>query len=393
MSDGRKERRAAASIREVFDLDPWRCRQDMDERYGVLDEVLAGKTPAIVYPAARLGRAAVRRLVARGVRIMAFGDGSPALQDKCIEGVPVFSPERIGRDHRGVPVLVASTLFDSAIREELEGRGCGTVIPVAYLNLRLPDVFASREYEGAAEAITDPSNRKRIEAVYARLADEESRRVFASKLAYYIGLDKSWLEEIRTRDTIYFDRSVYALGQEETVVDGGAYVGDTLSAFLLATGGKFREYVAFEPDPANFEKLDGLAARDRPRIRAIRAGLSSQTGMLRFMATSGQDARMLEDAEPGGEPVPVVSLDEFSTGCLVPTLIKMDIEGAEGDAIRGAAGIIASCKPRIAVSVYHRPSDHWEIPFQITEICGDYRLYFRHYTREIDDTVCYALAG
>jgi FkbM family methyltransferase len=387
-----RDREAPWSIRDVLDFDVRKCRQDLDERYGVLEEVLAGKTPAIVYPAARLGRVVARRLLDRGARIVAFGDGSPELQGNCIEGLPVLSPELIGMDHRSTPVLLSSTLYDSVIREDLQRRGCRAVIPVAYLNQRLPDVFGSREYDGAAAAITAPENREKIEAVFARIVDAESRRVFTSKLAYYLSLEKTWLEEIRTENTIYFDRSVYTLGRAETVVDGGAFVGDTLDAFLLATGGAFREYVAFEPDQGNFEKLNRVAARDPSRIRTVRAGLFSRAGTLRFNSMSGYDARVLDDGEPGGEPIPVLSLDEYMKGHPPPTLIKMDIEGTEGEAIQGAAGVIASSRPRLAMSVYHRPADHWELPYQIASISDNYRFQFRHYTREIDDTVCYALA-
>ncbi len=282
-------------------------------------------------------------------------------------------------------------MFDSVIREDLERRGCEAVVPVGYLNLRLPDVFVSREYAGAFTAVTDPANRPAIEEVYTLLADEKSRRVFVSKLAHYVDLEKSRLDAIRSAAPVYFDRSVYELGSDETMVDGGAYVGDTLAAFRRATRDRFRAYFAFEPDQANFAKVATLAAADRARIEPIAAGLARRTGQLRFSSTSSVDARILAEDEPGGEALPVVGLDEFFADRQPPTLIKMDIEGSEEDALLGASGLANRAAPKMAISVYHHPSDLWSVPLLLKRLNPDYRLYLRHYTREVDDTVCYAL--
>ena len=383
---------SAASLASVLDLDPVACRARLDQRYAVLDQVLALQAPAVVYPAARMGRAAASRLAGRGVRIVAFGDGSPVLWGTRIDGIPVLSPEEIGRQHRRTPVLLASTMFDSVIREDLERRGCETVVPVGYLNLRLADVFVSREYAGGFTAVTDPANRPAIEEVFAHLADEGSRRMFASKLAFYVDLEKSRLDAIRSEAPIYFDRSVWELGSEESMVDGGAYVGDTLAAFRRATSDRFRAYFAFEPDQDNFAKLAALAAADRARIEPIAAGLARHTGRLRFSSTSGVDVRLLGEDEPGGEALPVVGLEEFFADRQPPTLIKMDIEGSEEDALLGAAGLADRAAPKMAISVYHYPTDLWSIPVLLKRLNPDYRLYLRHYTREVDGTVCYALA-
>jgi FkbM family methyltransferase len=230
-----------------------------------------------------------------------------------------------------------------------------------------------------------------IEAANSLLGDEESRRVFAGKLAYYLSLDKRCLDDIRSAATIYFDRTVYELGNVEAVVDGGAYVGDTLSSFLDRSSGRFRSYVAFEPDPASFARLVAVAAVDPSRITAVQAGLADRTASARLLSTQGADSRLLADEESGGERVPVVSLDEYFEGRRAPSLIKMDIEGAEADALRGAAGLLGSASLTLAISAYHYPTDLWGIPLLIERLTPGSRFYLRHYTREVDDTVCYAI--
>jgi FkbM family methyltransferase len=282
-------------------------------------------------------------------------------------------------------------MYDSVIREDLESRGCEHVVPVGYLNLRLPDIFRTREYDGAWEAATNPANRPDIEAAYSLLADEESQTVFEGKLGYYLSRDKARIDGIRSANTIYFDRSVHDLTSEEVVVDGGAYFGDTLSSFVFESGDRFRSYFAFEPDLVSFDRLAVEAARDPVRVTAVRAGLGRRTSSGRLLATHGADARLLTGDESGGEEVPVVSLDQYFEDRRPPTLIKMDIEGAEADALHGAARVIEAARPTLAISAYHFPTDLWRIPLLLDELMPGSRLYFRHYTREVDDTVCYAI--
>jgi FkbM family methyltransferase len=381
----------AGSLGLLLDHPPEAWRSALDERYSVLDDVLAGRRRAVIYPAARMGREAARRLTSIGVDVVAFGDQDPTLQGGFIDGLPVLSPAEVSANHRGDAILVSSTMHDSAIRENLEARGCASVLPVGYLNLRLPDVFGAREYDGASRAVADPANRADIEAAYSLLGDRESRQVFEGKLGYYLSLDKACLDDIRSASTIYFDRSVYKLGAEEVVVDGGAYVGDTLTSFLGHSAGRFRSYVAFEPDPASFERLAAVAAHDPSRITAVQAGLASATSNARFLGTRGADSRLLRGDESGGEEVLVLGLDEYFERRSAPTLIKMDIEGAEADALRGASRLLRASLPTLAISAYHFPTDLWRIPLLVEKLMPGSRLYLRHYTREVDDTVCYAV--
>ena len=382
---------ADGSLAALLDRDPQLWRSALDRRYHVLDDVLAGRRRAVIYPAARMGRDAASRLRSTGVDVVAFGDRDPTLQGSEIDGLPVLSPAEVSAKHQADVILVASTMYDSAICDDLEARGCGSVVPVGYLTFRLPEVFRSREYDGAWHAVADPANRADIEAAHALFADGESRRVFEGKLGYYLRLDKALLDAIRSTATIYFDRSVYELGDDEVVVDGGAYVGDTLATFLEQSAGRFGSYVAFEPDPVSFTTLDTVAASDRSRITAVQAGLASRTSTARFLSTHGADAHVLVGPGSGGESVPVVSLDEYFEGRPAPTMIKLDIEGAEADALSGARGLLASAPPLLAISAYHHPADLWTLPLLMRQYMPGSRLYLRHYTREVDDTVCYAI--
>lgn len=74
------------------------------------------------------------------------------------------------------------------------------------------------------------------------------------------------------------------------------------------------------------------------------------------------------------------------------TLIKMDIEGAEQEALLGAKRIISEYQPKLAICIYHRIEDLWEIPLLIKELNPEYHLYIRNYEDRLDEIVCYAVS-
>ena len=69
----------------------------------------------------------------------------------------------------------------------------------------------------------------------------------------------------------------------------------------------------------------------------------------------------------------------------------MDIEGAELDALKGAVHTIQTYRPKLAISIYHKPEDLVEIPLYLMEIMPDYQFYIRHYTTWLEETVLYAI--
>ncbi|GAB7141326.1 hypothetical protein RsTz2092_12990 [Deferribacterales bacterium RsTz2092] len=71
--------------------------------------------------------------------------------------------------------------------------------------------------------------------------------------------------------------------------------------------------------------------------------------------------------------------------------IKFDIEGAEVDGINGARRLLRNGSP-FAICVYHKPSDFWQIPQLILSINPNYRLYLRHHTDYVSETVLYGVA-
>jgi hypothetical protein len=110
-----------------------------------------------------------------------------------------------------------------------------------------------------------------------------------------------------------------------------------------------------------------------------------------LLSAHGADSRLVRPNESGGDKIRIVSLDDFFRDRAGPTLIKMDIEGEEAPALLGGANLIARLAPVLAISAYHVPTDLWEIPTLMHQLAPESELLLRHYTREVDDTVCYAV--
>ncbi len=381
----------SASLKALMDSRLETHREAILRRHPSLNEFLAGRCPVVLYPAARMATRAAELLQARGVDVRGFADKDPGRWGKAINGLPVVAPKQIAAVAPGVAVLVASSLYDSEICEYLAECSLTRVFSMPFLNYCLPDIFASREYFQATEAPYQPGAKETILCVFDLLADDVSRQVLVSKIRYYLTLDKRCLDAIRSRQPIYFDPAVFRLRPDEVVVDAGAFNGDTLCQFLKACGGRFRRYFAFEPDPGAFGRLQAAASGEPRRVQCVQAGLSDQTGTLRFSVTGAADSAVATVADAAATSLPVVDLDSYFKDRETPTLVKMDIEGSERAALHGAQRVVTSQRPVLAVSAYQYPRDLWEIPNLIHKLEPSYRVLLRHYTREIDDTVCYGV--
>lgn len=193
-----------------------------------------------------------------------------------------------------------------------------------------------------------------------------------------------------TEGAIYFDLGdLHPQAGGEYFVDAGGFDGLTTLAFLNWCSGNGYSY-CFEADSKNIKVLkENLGDNDQCEI--IPKALWSKTADL-YMKMEGNCGSAVIDQgiDDGGQKVSAVALDDI-LGDKPVTFIKMDIEGAELEAIRGARHIIQNVHPKLAISIYHKYEDIWTIPSQIMEYDSGYRFYLRHYSFSDYDTVLYAI--
>lgn len=191
----------------------------------------------------------------------------------------------------------------------------------------------------------------------------------------------------------------YRYGEEVCVrpgdiaIDCGSCWGDT--ALYFAYKGAAQIY-AFEFIPSNLNVLERnreLNPEYGMKIRVVRNPVWSDSGTDLSFTDRGPSSRV---GEPGqyAFQAKTLSIDDFvekEIGGGPVHFIKMDIEGAEIPALNGARNTIAKHKPRLAISVYHKPDDMITIPRLIHEIRRDYRFYLDYYTIVGDEIVLYAV--
>ncbi len=190
----------------------------------------------------------------------------------------------------------------------------------------------------------------------------------------------------------YFDKDIIrACSENEVFIDGGAFnLMDT--RYFADYYPQFKKVYAFEPDVSNYKecvknKKEFLNNSDR--IELVNKGLWSRETKLGFV---GGDKTASFISEYGADVVEVTSIDSFLEGKEeTVTFIKMDIEGAELEALKGARKTIMRDKPDLAICIYHKDEDIIEIPKYILELNSDYELYIRHYSWAIWETVLYAV--
>ena len=223
------------------------------------------------------------------------------------------------------------------------------------------------------------------DAVSKLLADEYSRTVLACTHLYRFGWHCKWQEKVVRETDQYFPRGIVQLRDDEVLIDGGAYVGATAKRFVDLTSGNYKRIVCFEPDPENLAALKNWALGN-DRIELDDRVLWSTEMDLSF-DTLGTDGSSVK--EGGNNVMKAVSLDSF--GFTDATQIKLDIEGAEAQALAGSIKTIISSRPRLTIAAYHRPGDLSELSRQIADVLPEAKFYLRHHTKHLFDTVLYAI--
>ncbi len=318
------------------------------------------------------------------VAIYGMGNGADKLFDifdkKGIGVSAVFASDDFVRGHsfRGFKVKTYAQLC-----KEL-----GDFVIVPAFASRLPDIIERMDRFDAEKEVRFPelpvigcepmdmeyitANMESIEKVYDMLHDDFSKKVFADLINFRISGKLCYLRNIMTDRREIF--TAMGVTGEEVFADLGAYDGDTLLVFCEIAGG-FKHAVAVEPDRRNFRKLSKYA-EGRENITLVNKAVSSHTQVLRFNDKAGRNSAFDEEgrAEVFADAPDNIFLE---TGHTDISFVKMDVEGAEADALMGMKSTIRNNKPKLCICAYHRREDLWELPLLIKELNDGYKIYLR----------------
>lgn len=192
-----------------------------------------------------------------------------------------------------------------------------------------------------------------------------------------------WLVAVRIEEQ-YFD--VFQPADGEIVVQAGCYDGATVVRFLNWGKGRIKRVYSFEPDPKNFEVCTTNLRVYDDKVILINKGLWNKDETIYANPTGSGGSSVLSK---GNTELHLTSIDNAIKNEAV-TLIQLDIEGAELKTLEGAKDTIIKNHPKLAISLYHKFSDIYEIPSYILSLVPEYKFILRNYTTREWDTVLYA---
>lgn len=236
------------------------------------------------------------------------------------------------------------------------------------------------------------NSKSELNKIYNILNDEKSREAFINVLKGRATGNNEWFLKSYEANQ-YFPDGIVTLENDESFIDGGAFVGDTAEIFIAKTNNIFKRIYCFEPSNDSYNKLADIKKKnnDDERMILFKAGLYSDNLKLGFYENAFSPAgNTIIEQSLSVNSIDVVSIDKVIKDKV--TFIKMDIEGAELEALKGARETILKYRPKLAISVYHKDGDLIDIPNYIMSLGLDYKYYLRHHNPyEFFETVFYAI--
>jgi len=340
----------------------------------------------VLFGAGHLGKYIATGLAKSGVRIRAFADNDPKMWGTHVLDFPVLKPEDAVQKYGANSSFVVTVYHGSSARKQLQGLGCTVVVPFTPLCWKYGETFIPESGLDYPHLIRD--SEEKVRNCFSLLADEPSRTEFVEQLRFRYWLDSERMTPSNPPKQTYF---IVPAHRDEVFADCGALDGDSIRAFIEHSGGNFGHVIGFEPDPHSNKLLASyLASLPEPmrsHATAFPYAVGSRNEWVEFNVTSSAASKMTTG---GSAKVECRKLDDVPWP-KTPTYIKMDIEGAEPEALAGAGQLLASKLPVLAVCVYHRSQHLWEIPSQIHSISDDYDIFLRRYAEDCWELVCYAV--
>jgi FkbM family methyltransferase len=349
-----------------------------------------GVSGVVILGCGYLGMFTLEGATRAGLKVLAFADNNQSNWGRRIAGIEVMSPQEAVNKYNDDAFFVAAVYNGTAPRKQLAELNCKRIVPYPLFFWRFSQHMPFEDRLELPNRVIE--DQKAIHAGYSHLSDAKSRIEFAAQIQWRCSLDYDCLPKADPPAEMYYAPDLVFLNEREVLADCGAFDGDSIRMFLESTHGRFRHIYAIEPDTKNLAALNkylgSLAGDVARRISVLPFGLSDRDEVVSFDASGTVGSRVVADA--GSDSIQCRRLDDILDGPQ-PTLIKMDIEGAEPRAIPGAAATIRDSRPILAICAYHKCEHLWTLPVLIKNALPEYKIFLRRYAEECWETVYYAV--
>jgi len=331
-----------------------------------------------IYGAGVVGTWAVDYLRSIGAKVKCFIDRDIQKHNSKISDVKIISPMEI--DNSIKSIFIASRHAVSEVKESLGENN--------YSMISFDGYFVLKNY----------TRLKNIRDNF--LEDTKSIEVFNAILHSMLTSSLQSCYDVMEKD-MYFSLPEFSGNFDENFVDVGAFVGDSVERFIWENLGTFKHIYAFEPGKRQFEAMETRVDRlskewafNRDKVSLINAGLSSSESEMSctfvddYPIRHGLVATQDENSNKSDDMAKVLTLDSYFSDKTV-SFLKIDIEGMEMEFLRGGTEVIKRDRPKIAICVYHYPSDLYEIAEFIRDLVPKYKFKIRQHAPIFGDFVLY----
>lgn len=206
-----------------------------------------------------------------------------------------------------------------------------------------------------------------LREVYESLIDEESKKTFRG---YWLGCVSNQLGKIVYSNAAHYLIDGFIPSQGAVAFDCGVFDGGTATVFAEMG---YKVY-GFEIDKINYQRSLKIAEEKNFVVENLGLGSYKHTAHYNLAGHSGN--KLIAN---GAETVQVTTIDAYVREHNLPSVdfIKMDVEGAELDILKGAKTSIARYKPILALSAYHKWDDFWTLMNFVKSIRPDYEFAMR----------------
>ena len=355
-------------------------------------KVTGGKDlPVVLFGAGDLGVKVLQRLRAAGKDADCFCDNDVKLHSGAsVQGCQVLPVSAAANMLRMDAVFVVCIYNGSECYHQLRMLGCDNMVSAAVLlrHLGSPSVpMLSVDYATVLD-----EQRELVMRGGELWGDAKSRKNYQELLDWFSCSSSFVLEGHDPVEHCYFPPHLWEPARHEHVIDCGAFDGDSVVFLADKFGGRLRSLTAYEPDPWSFKKLlarvQAMPPSLRDKVLPVQAAVGENVQQLRFSAAGTVGSAVGQNDHDELVDAMCLTIDGKRPP---PTYIKMDLEGYEQEALRGAAATLREHAPVLAVTTYHRMSDLWQVPLLIHSLQPDYKLYLRRYAEDCWESVVYAV--
>ena len=349
------------------------------------------KFPTILYGAGFAGRQCRKILKKEFVEVVFFVDDDITKWGKCIEELSVHSYEELAEycsKEEHVNVILTS-IYGVPISKRVEKINNVIIYEMYdwYTEVVMPERFGEKIYD----EVSLKKYKDNIENLKEYLSDDKSYTIFQNLYQYMITGNINYIYEISTVEEQYFIKEVreYFKDKAFSIVDAGAYEGDLVRA-ILDMNLNVKEWFCFETNKKNYEQLvkNSYENNFKGKQICINEGLWNENVLL-YVQGEGTSSKVVEEKSEK-EAVKMTTIDEYFKDIHID-LVKMDIEGAELNALKGGIEVIKRDRPILAISIYHSIEDYYNIMKLLISELQNYKYYIRHHSMVFCETVLYAI--